>query len=103
MLARGLLQSLILFAKSLRDPGGREKLTTEMSVLIGKWIVETQLDVEIPANTKAPIYIPANSAESVMESNVALSSAKDIKLTGKEGNYVVVEVGSGKYHFNSSK
>jgi hypothetical protein len=38
-----------------------------------------------------------------MEGNVALSSAKDIKLTGKEGNYVVVEVGSGKYHFSSSK
>jgi hypothetical protein len=25
-----------------------------------------------------------------------------IKLTGKEGNYVVVEVGSGKYHFSSA-
>jgi alpha-L-rhamnosidase len=62
----------------------------------------SNLDVEIPANTKATVYIPSNSAESVMESNVALSSAKDIKLTGKEGNYVVVEVGSGKYHFTSA-
>jgi len=69
------------------------------------WKVESdklQLDVEIPANTRATIYIPANSMESVMEGNVALHSAKDIKIIGKEGNYVVVEVGSGKYRFTSA-
>ena len=61
-----------------------------------------QLDIEIPANTKATVYIPGNSVESVMEGNVALSSLKDVKVLGKEGNYVVVEVGSGKYRFSSS-
>jgi alpha-L-rhamnosidase len=60
------------------------------------------LDVEIPANSRATIYIPAQSIESIMEGNAALTSAKDIKVTGKEKNYVVVEVGSGKYHFNST-
>ena len=62
-----------------------------------------QLDIEIPANTKATVYIPANSAESVMEGTVALSASKDIKVIGKDGNYVVVEVGSGKYHFSSAR
>jgi alpha-L-rhamnosidase len=62
-----------------------------------------QLDVQVPPNTKATVYIPAKSMESAIEGNVALSASKDIKLTGKEGNYVVVEVGSGKYHFVAAK
>ncbi|MFI5185840.1 MAG: family 78 glycoside hydrolase catalytic domain [Chitinophagales bacterium] len=61
-----------------------------------------QLDVEIPPNTKGAIYIPGASAELVMENNVALSSVSDIKVNGKEGNYIVVEIGSGKYHFVST-
>jgi alpha-L-rhamnosidase len=61
-----------------------------------------RLDVEIPANTKATVYIPAVSTESVKENNIALSSAGGIKVIGKEGNYVVAEIGSGKYHFVSA-
>ncbi|HEV8282853.1 MAG TPA: family 78 glycoside hydrolase catalytic domain [Chitinophagaceae bacterium] len=60
-----------------------------------------QLDVEIPANTRATVYIPAVSVESVKENNIALASVSDIKMIGKEGSYVVVELGSGKYHFTS--
>jgi alpha-L-rhamnosidase len=62
-----------------------------------------QLDVEIPANTKATIYIPATNVESVKESDQPLSSAKDIQVKGKEGDYVVAEVGSGAYHFSVEK
>jgi alpha-L-rhamnosidase len=60
-----------------------------------------QLDVEIPANTKATVFIPSVSVESIRENNIALSSVNGIKLTGKENNYVEVDVGSGKYHFKS--
>jgi alpha-L-rhamnosidase len=59
-----------------------------------------QLDVEIPPNTTATLYIPTNSIESIKEGNLALAS-KGIKVGGKEGSYVIVEVGSGKYHFVS--
>jgi alpha-L-rhamnosidase len=61
-----------------------------------------QFEIEVPANTKATVYIPANPAESIKENNIALASAKDIKIVGKENNYFVVEVGSGKYHFTST-
>jgi len=54
-------------------------------------------------NTKATIYIPTNATESITEGNISLSSVKDIKFVGKEGNYIVVEVGSGKYHFTSAR
>jgi alpha-L-rhamnosidase len=58
------------------------------------------LDIEIPANTKATVYIPAVAIERVKERNASLTSA-GIKVIEKENNYVVVEVGSGKYQFTS--
>jgi len=59
---------------------------------------ETAMDMEIPANTTATVYIPAANAEAVSESGKSLS-ANTIKTTGTENGYVVVELGSGKYHF----
>jgi alpha-L-rhamnosidase len=62
-----------------------------------------QLDVEIPANTKATIYIPAVAAESIMESGKLLSDLKEIQIKGKEKDYIIAQVGSGIYHFTSTK
>jgi len=58
-----------------------------------------QMDVEIPANTNGTIYIPVKNPGDVLESGKALSSSGDIKLSGYENGYVVVNVGSGIYHF----
>lgn len=58
-----------------------------------------KLDIEIPANTTATIYIPAKTAASVSEADKALSASKDIKIKGQDGKHVVVEAGSGKYSF----
>lgn len=60
-----------------------------------------QLDVEIPANTTAKIYVPAASADVVTENNKPVSSLKEMKVVGKEGEYIVIETGSGKYSFLS--
>ena len=57
------------------------------------------LDVEIPANTTATVYVPAKSADEITEGGNALSSSKDIKIEGTENGYVVLNIGSGKYHF----
>ena len=57
------------------------------------------LDVEVPANTKATIYIPAKSADGITESGKALSASSDVKVSGTENGYVIVNVGSGTYHF----
>ena len=57
------------------------------------------MDVEIPANTTAKIYIPSANSEKIMESGKYLSTVKEIKMIGKEEDYIVVEVGSGNYHF----
>lgn len=60
------------------------------------------LNAEIPSNTTATIYIPASAETDVLESGSPLSSVKEIQVVGKEKEYVVVKVGSGKYAFSAN-
>ncbi|HZF65569.1 MAG TPA: alpha-L-rhamnosidase C-terminal domain-containing protein, partial [Chitinophagaceae bacterium] len=60
-----------------------------------------QLNVSVPANTTAVVYIPAKNSGVVKESNKALSSVKDVKILGQEKEYVKVELGSGSYSFTA--
>jgi alpha-L-rhamnosidase len=80
-------------------------LKTYYGTISSHWRIENDklhMDLELPANTTATVYIPATSADLIKESNVSLNSARGIKVTGKDGGYVIAEVGSGKYHFVST-
>lgn len=58
------------------------------------------MEVEIPANTKAKVFIPATEQGSILtESDKKLNEVKGIKMIGRENDYTVIEVGSGAYHF----
>jgi alpha-L-rhamnosidase len=73
------------------------------------------LDVTVPVNTKATIWIPAESADKIMEANLPLNKSTTIKIKGSptelvhgeinnvgqfhELHFVEVEVGSGFYQF----
>ncbi|MGD9929199.1 MAG: family 78 glycoside hydrolase catalytic domain [Mangrovibacterium sp.] len=57
------------------------------------------LEVEIPGNTKARIYIPCNDEANVTESGQPVSNHPDLTCFGTEGNRVVIEAGSGNYQF----
>lgn len=57
------------------------------------------LNVEVPANTTASIFIPATDANAILESGKRLSDVKTINLAGSREGYVQVKVGSGKYSF----
>lgn len=61
------------------------------------------LEVEVPANTKATIYIPAGSAGAVSEGGKAITTVKEISVKGNEGNYIKIETGSGIYSFQVKK
>lgn len=61
------------------------------------------MDVTVPVNTRAQIYIPAASAESVKEGTTSLAGSKDLRVTGTSAGYVIVEAGSGNYHFTVSR
>lgn len=59
-----------------------------------------EMDVEVPANTRATVYLPVKDAAGVTESGKPLSSIKEIKELGSEDGYLKIETGSGKYRFS---
>jgi alpha-L-rhamnosidase len=77
---------------------GYGELSTAWKIEGGKF----HLDVEIPVNTSAHIYIPASRAEDILENEKPLSGSKEITVSGKEGNYIVLQTGSGTYHFSTN-
>ncbi|MBC7628012.1 alpha-L-rhamnosidase [Ferruginibacter sp.] len=81
-------------------------LQTYYGTVAAGWKVEANgisLDAEIPANTTATIYIPASNATLITEGGKAISGVADIKIIGTEDGDVVLQVGSGKYHFVVNK
>jgi alpha-L-rhamnosidase len=61
-----------------------------------------QLEVKIPANTTAEIFLPAKSRETITESGRPLGKAPGVKFLRLEGDRAVIEAGSGNYHFSST-
>ena len=59
------------------------------------------LDVTIPANTTATVYVLAESKEKVTEGGKSIDKNQYIKFLKKEGQYAVYEVLSGNYQFLS--
>ena len=60
------------------------------------------LDVTIPANTSATVFLPSRAASDfsgITESGRPLASAKGVKLLRSENGCAVLEVESGSYHF----
>jgi alpha-L-rhamnosidase len=61
-----------------------------------------ELEVKIPANTTATVYVPATSAEQVTESGKPLTKVVGVKFLRMEGECAVLAVESGAYQFASS-
>lgn len=77
-------------------------LDTYYGKVSNSWKIENgnlSMDVEIPANTKATVFVPAQNADAIKESGKVLSQVNDIKIKDTEDGYVVLELGSGVYHF----
>ena len=62
---------------------------------------ELRLDVTIPANTTATVYIPAVDGASVLEGKKPAPQAEGVRLIGMQDGNVIFEVGSGTYRFTS--
>lgn len=58
-----------------------------------------ELDVSIPANTTATVYLPAKSAGSISESGQSLGHARGVRFLRIEDNHALVTIGSGEYSF----
>jgi len=57
------------------------------------------LDVSIPANTLAIVYIPAKKENDVQESGKFASKAEGVKFLRIENGSAIYEINSGNYHF----
>ena len=62
---------------------------------------EFTLDVVIPVNTTAEVYVPSSSQDAVMFDGVVATSSQDVKVKGYDAGYTLIEVGSGHYTFTA--
>jgi alpha-L-rhamnosidase len=60
------------------------------------------MDVTIPVNTTATVYVPAKDAAGVTESGKPAAKAEGVKVLQMENDAAVFAVGSGHYHFQSN-
>jgi len=73
--------------------------------IISNWQCEGQkltMEVTIPANTTATLYIPAKEANGVTESNNSAAKTKGVKFLRMENHAAVYAVESGTYRFQST-
>ena len=88
-------------------PGGglteaEARLETGYGELSIRWKKENDsllLDINVPANTGSTVYIPAPEGGLVTEGGHLLGNVKEIKIAGVGRGYLMVDLGSGNYHF----
>jgi len=59
------------------------------------------LDIRIPVNTTATVYLPAVDGNHITESGKTIKMAEGLKFMGMQENKAQIEIGSGKYCFVS--
>lgn len=60
---------------------------------------EFTIRVEVPANSRASVYLPSAEADRITESGVRLKEITGIDYRTENDKYTVVTIGSGTYHF----
>jgi len=77
-------------------------LETYYGKIVSGWKMtdgKLSMNVTIPANTTAEIYIPAKAASLIKEAGKSLDLLKGAVVKETKDGYVVVRVGSGNYEF----
>jgi len=73
--------------------------------VVCNWKIEggkLTLEVTIPPNTTATVYVPTTDGQSVTESGKPAAKASGLKFMRMESGAAVFEAGSGAYHFVSA-
>jgi alpha-L-rhamnosidase len=68
------------------------------------WRIENgrlHLDVTVPPNTTATVFVPAVAPDQVTEGGKPAAGARGVSRLGAEGGAAVFRVGSGQYRFES--
>ncbi len=64
-------------------------------------VTQFTLDVTIPANTTATVYIPTADAAAITEGGRPVMNAEGVLFVGADGDSAKFEIGSGTYTFRS--
>jgi alpha-L-rhamnosidase len=86
------------------DNAGADLLTA-YGLLSSHWRLTAdslQMEIIVPVNTTATVYIPAPAGGRITESGNPLGMVKDISIEQVEKGFLVVRIGSGTWHFNVS-
>ncbi len=75
--------------------------TIEVTWEVG--VDEFELMVQVPPNTRATVFIPAESVEQVSEGGRPLPRCEDVKRFEQEGDRVVCTIGAGRYSFTVAR
>jgi hypothetical protein len=73
-------------------------------LILSEWKRENKqltLDISIPPNTTASVYIPAEKESDVNESGQRAKKVEGVNFIKLENGRAVYEIGSGNYHFVS--
>ncbi|GAA5483010.1 family 78 glycoside hydrolase catalytic domain [Haloferula sargassicola] len=90
-------------------PGGKiDQASASLDTIRGRvssrWMQHEEgfaLSVEIPANARATVFVPAESEAAVKESGKAVADAEGVEFLRMEGGAAVFEVKSGRYWFTT--
>jgi alpha-L-rhamnosidase len=91
------------------QPGGSfSQVTAELATYYGtlsnSWKMEKDkmtMDVQVPFNTTATIYVPAGEPGDITEGGKPVALVEGLKVTGSEDGYVILKAGSGIWHFTA--
>lgn len=102
-------KSDVAFRKSIVRPAivgdikwAKGSIETPFGTLSCQWNKEEnrfRMVVEIPANTRSTVYVPASQNDEVLESGISADRSKNIRFIGYKGGYKCYSVGSGTYIF----
>ncbi|MCE5185572.1 MAG: glycoside hydrolase family 78 protein [Planctomycetaceae bacterium] len=70
--------------------------------IVSNWKLENNrfiLDVRIPPNTSATVFVPSAQTEMITESGVKASEAQGVSFIKQSGQYSLYKVNSGNYKF----
>lgn len=79
--------------------GSFTSISGDISVAWKRIAGHLELDVIVPENTHALLYLPASEPRQVFESNKPVSESVGVKFSKSEDNKLAYDLTSGKYHF----
>lgn len=84
----------------------RARYDSIRGTIVSAWQIDDAtltLAVEIPANSRATIFVPTRSADSVEEGGEPAAGAPGVRFVDSANGYARYEVGSGSYSFKAAR